>query len=175
MNQILKLILTLFLAPVVAIAGIAHANGDIVVVARESTATLAPRPAALELVNIPPLVFALRAAIRCRGDARSVTLSIADTARTLASEEHKDQWSAETTLTVPASQIALAASTRFCIAGDSESSDELLVPDLTTAHASLRCESDKGVSMHFASTQLQVRLLCQRPEVQVPSDPTDDR
>ena len=70
--------------------------------------------------------------------------------------------SAEILLTVPARQLALAASHGFCIDGDDETADELLVPGLATANASLRCESDSGVAVHYASAPLRVRLRCAR-------------
>jgi hypothetical protein len=177
MKHVQILILALFALLVAPIATIrpALANGDLVIASQESLATTLPRKASRKLVNIPELVFSLRAAIKCKGEVVSVTLSVADTAKTLTSEEFQDQWSVETTLTVPASQVALAASSRFCIADDNESSDELLVTGLATANASLRCENEKGVSMHYASTPLQVRLQCARSEPQVPPESSDER
>ena len=45
-----------------AVANAGLAAGDIVVAARETTATVTPRTADLKLVNFPSLEFALRAA-----------------------------------------------------------------------------------------------------------------
>ena len=94
--------------------------------------------------------------------------SISDTHATLPQDQLADQRAAETTLTVPPQQLALAASNRFCVADDPDTADELLVPGLATAHASLRCSNDDGVSVHFASSPLQVRLICER-------QPADDQ
>jgi len=155
----------------------ALASGEIIVAAQETEASVTPRAPRLRLVNLPVLEFSLRAAIRCKGETVSVTLSVADTVTTLRGEEFDDQWSAEETLTVPASQLALAASSRFCIANDGESTDELLVRGFTTAHASLRCAGEQGESVHFSSTPLQVRLTCMRePEdPQEPSSGSEDK
>jgi hypothetical protein len=140
----------------------AAAGDGIIVAARETTALVTPRTADLPLVNLPALEFALRAAIRCKGDPVSLTFSIADTVRTLDSELLGDQRAAETTLTVPPHQLALVASSRFCLADDDTSTNELLVPGMATAHASLQCLDDGRLAVHFASAPLQVRLSCER-------------
>ena len=139
-----------------------YAGDGVVVAARETTAVVTARAADLRLVNLPALEFALRAAIRCKGETVSLTLSIADTYTTLDAEVLGDQRAAEATLTVPARQLALAASSRFCLAGDDESTNELLVPGLATVHASLQCLHAEQRSVHYASAPLQVRLRCER-------------
>ena len=164
MKQSSKTILALFLAAlatVVASTPVAAA-GDIVVAAPEATALVPARSASLKLVNLPALKFGLRAAFKCKGDPVSVTLSIADTHATLGPEQLADQRSAEATLTVPPQQLALTANSRFCIADDANTDNELLVPGLATAHVSLRCSSENGESVHYASAPLQVRLICER-------------
>lgn len=138
------------------------ADGNIVVAAQEAEATVAPRSPDLRLINLPALTFSLRAAIQCKGESLSVTMSVADTYTTLDKAELAGQRAAEAMLTVPADQLALTASSKFCIEGDSETTDELLVPGITTAQGSLQCASDAGVSVHYASVPLQVRLRCDR-------------
>ena len=175
MKHCLPPILALFAAAMTAASAVAA--GDIVIAARETTAVVAPREARLKLVNLPALEFALRAAFKCSGKPVSVTLSISDTHATLSQDQLADRRAAETTLTVPPHQLALAASSRFCIAGDPNTADELLVPGLATAHASLQCSDENGASVHFASSPLQVRLICERqPDYdQAPSDAPDSR
>ena len=155
----------------------AVAAGDIVVAARETTAVVTPREARLKLVNLPALEFALRAAFKCSGKPVSVTLSMSDTHATLPQDQLTDRRAAEATLIVPPRQLALAASSRFCLADDPDTSDELLVPGLATAHASLRCADDSGDSVYFASAPLQVRLICERQTDghQASSDASDAR
>ena len=175
LNQLI--IVALFGALVATTGATARADGAIVVAAQETRAAVTPRSARLKLVNLPRLEFALRAAIQCKGEPVSVTLSVADTHRTIDGKALDSEQTAETTLRVPSRQLALAASSRFCIADDPESSDELLVSGFATAHASLRCKADEETSAHFASTPLQVRLSCEREpvETQAPSDDSEPR
>ena len=164
-------ILALFLAIVYALP--ATADGNIVIAAQETDATVAPRPESLRLVNLPALTFYLRAAIRCKGDPVSVTMSVADTYRTLREDEIKEQRAAEATLTVPARQLALAATSSFCVEDNPATSEELLVPGLTTAQASLLCADEAGTSMHYASVPLQIRLICDRGSEMTQEPPSD--
>lgn len=170
-------IVALFGATFAALTLPVQADGDIVVAARETQAVVAPRSPRLRLVNLPALEFALRAAIKCKGEPVSVTLSVSDTFRTLTGDDLDTERAAETILRVPARQLALAASSRFCITDDPESADELLVRGFATVHASLRCLADDSTSAHFASAPLQVRLKCAREpeedtqEVPEPAEP----
>lgn len=164
-------ILALFLAAVCISPAIA--DGYIVIAAQETEATVAPRPESLRLVNLPALTFYLRAAIRCKGDPVSVTLSVADTHRTLRKDEIEGQRAAEATLTVPARQLALAATSSFCVKDNPATSDELMVPGLTTAQASLLCASEAGTSMHYASVPLKIRLICDRGSEMTQEPPSE--
>jgi hypothetical protein len=166
-------IVALFLALIAIPGPVALADGTIVVAAHETKVNVSPRSADLELVNLPPLEFALRAAIQCQGDPVSVTLSIADTYETISGEALAGARAAETTLRVPPSQLALAANSRFCIADDPESARELLVRGFATAHASLRCASGENASAHFASAPLQVRLSCEQEAENADQAPPD--
>lgn len=174
---------SLIVAPIiVAMATVAPADpaaaaGDIVIAAQETTALVTPRTADLKLVNLPSLEFGVRAAFKCKGEPVSMTLSIADTHQTLRQEQLADVRAVEFRLNVPPRQLALAASSPFCVADDPQTSDELVVPGLATANASLRCAGDGGDSVHFASAPLQVRLVCARPadEDQAPSPASGDR
>jgi len=166
---ILALILATVCIPVT------FADSDIVVAAQEAEAIVVPRSSELKLVNLPALSFALRAAIRCEGEAESLTLSVADTFTTLGKDDISGRRSAETSLTVPARQLTLAASSNFCLDDDAASANELTVSGLATAHASLRCSDEGTASVHFASTPLQVRLLCVREEEDVQVPPSEDR
>ena len=160
MNAVRPFILALFLASVCISPAIGDNN--VVIAAQETEAIVAPRAKNLRLINLPALTFSLRAALRCKGEPTSLTLSIADTFQTLGKDELAGQRAAEASLTVPAQQLALAATSRFCIDGDTETSDELLVPGITTAQASLLCESGTSKSVHYASTPLQITLTCDR-------------
>ncbi|HSG97244.1 MAG TPA: hypothetical protein VLA11_04575 [Woeseiaceae bacterium] len=157
-----SVIVALFAVTVIVLTLPVRANGDIIVAARETQAIVVPRNPRLRLVNLPALEFALRAAIKCRGEPVSVTFSISDTFRTLTGDDLDNTRAAETILRVPARQMTLAASSRFCVADDPESANELLVSGFATAHASLRCRKGDSTSAHFASAPLRVRLTCAR-------------
>jgi hypothetical protein len=143
----------------------AAADNVIVVAAQETEATVAPRPASMRVVNLPPLTFKLRAAIRCKGEPVSVTLSVADTYVTRNREELDGQRATEAVLTVPAQQLTMASNRQFCVADDTRTEDELVAPGFATAFASLQCEDDAGVSVHYTSAPLNVKLTCAREPV----------
>ena len=177
MSQHRSIIVALFVVLLTTPISSARADGNIIVAAQETVATVSPRSPRLKLVNLPRLEFALRAAIQCKGIPVSVTLSVADTFKTIGGNDLEGQRAAEITLSVPPRQLALAASSRFCIADDPDSADELLVDGFTTAHASLRCQTDDRTSAHFASAPLKVRLTCAREdeEDQAPSSDGEPR
>ncbi len=152
-------------------------EGNLVVAALEAEAEVVPREPASKLVNLPPLHFELRAVFRCRGEPASLTLSIADTFRTLDAEMLRGQRAAELTLTVPSQQLPLAADSRFCVADDPDTTDHLLVPGLVNVHASLRCEGTGGTTVHYANAPLKARLVCVREPAmpQEDSASSDDR
>ena len=157
-------ILALFIAAM--LAPCAHADGSVTIAAHHAEARVAPRARDLKLVNLPALDFRLRTSLSCRGSAESLTLSVADTVTTLGRDELSEQSSADVSLSVPAQQVALAASSDFCLVQDPASADELTVAGLVTAHASLRCSDGGRSSAHFASVPLEVRLVCARDPVE---------
>lgn len=163
-------ILTSIAAPSMTFAADAHAGNDIVVAAPVISVAVEPRAARLKLVNLPVLEFALRAVYRCTGEPVALTLSISDTARSIDRDELLDGRAAELTLRVPASQVAMADSGKFCISGDPDSADELHVNGFATAAASLRCNDDGVISVHYSSVPLNVRMTCTRGANQDPSE-----
>lgn len=162
-------ILTSIAALSMTFAADARAGNDVVVAAPVTSIAVEPRVARLRLISLPVLEFALRAVYRCTGEPVALTLSIADTARSIDRDELRDRRAAEVTLQVPASQVAMADSGKFCISGDPESADELHVDGFTTAAASLRCNDDGIVTVHYSSVPLNVRMTCTRGENQDPS------
>lgn len=161
MNHYRVPILALFLAAVGVLE--ASAEDRVFLAAQETEALIEAREAQQRVAKLPALTFDLRVAIECPGETESLTLSIADTFKTLGKEDLKSLRSAETSLRVPAIQLTLGTGENFCISDDSEkATDELLVPGFLTAFASLRCAGQEGPSMHFASAPLQVRLICER-------------
>lgn len=138
------------------------ADSEIVVAAQEAEAEVTLRQAPVRLINLPSLTFQVRAAIHCKGEPISVTLSVADTFSTQDRDQLAGQRATEASLTVPARQLAIAASSRFCVEDNPDSEDELLMPGFATVHASLQCENETGVTVRYASAPLSVRLSCAR-------------
>lgn len=165
-------ILALFV--IAAAVSTAVADNTIVIAAQEVEASVSPRSDSTRAVSLPPLTFNIRAAIRCAGDPVSVTMSIADTFVTRGRDELEGERATEASLTVPAQQLALAPVRQFCVEDDTESGNEFFAPAFATAHASLQCESEAGVSMLYASAPLNLKLSCARaPDViDVDQDPS---
>jgi len=167
-------ILAPFVAAIVAFAPASHADNDVVVAAPEARVPIEARSARLQLVNLPELEFALRAVYRCQGKPVSMTLSVSDTAKTLGPDVLAEQRAAEVNLRVPAAQVAMVNSGRFCVAGDTESADEMAVAGFATVAVSLRCDDDGVFSMHYTSAPLNVRLVCLRaPDQEPPGSPAE--
>jgi len=124
----------------------ADAGESVVVAARETQAVVTPGAPHLRLVNLPALNFGLRAAFKCTGTAESLTFSVADTYKTLGEDAISGKRSTEAVLTVPARQLTLAAGSRFCIADDDSSTDELLtaMPEQRECNGALRQRSPAG-------------------------------
>lgn len=161
MNNYRAPILALFLSAVGVLD--AFADDRIVLVAQETEAVIEPREAQQRVAELPEFTFDLRVAIVCAAGTESLTLSVADTFKTLNKEDIGTSRSAETSLRVPARQLTLGTGKNFCTTGGAEeTSDELVVPGLLTAFASLRCTGPEGPSMHYASAPLKVRLICAR-------------
>ena len=161
MNHYRVPILALFLAAVGVLD--ASAEDRVSLAGQETEAVIEPREAQQRVARLPALTFDLRVAIECPGETESLTLSIADTFKTLGKEDLESPRSAETSLRVPASQLTLGTGDNFCVRDAAEeATDELAVPGFLTAFASLRCAGQEGPSMHFASAPLQVRLSISR-------------
>lgn len=161
MNHYRVPILALFLAAVGVLD--ASAEDRVSLAGQETEAVIEPREAQQRVARLPALTFDLRVAIECTEETESLTLSIADTFKTLGKEDLGALRSAETSLRVPASQLTLGTDENFCIRDDAEeATDELVVPGFLTVFASLRCTGQEGPSMHFASAPLQLRLKCER-------------
>jgi len=172
MNHFPVPILALFLSAVCILD--ASAENRVFLAAQETEAIVEARTTQQRLINLPALAFDLRVAIECPGESESLTLSVADTFTTLGREDIAGHRSAETSLSVPARQLTLAASNNFCIKSDIEETvDELVVPGFLTAFASLRCAGQDGPSMHFASAPLQVRLKCGREPAEAQESSAD--
>lgn len=141
---------------------IAAADGPLTLRANETLAQLVSRQKGPQQVRLPSLEFSLLATVACPSDTdvEAITVSIADTHKRFGHAEVADEEALEVRISVPASQIAPVAIGDFCTDGGPGDEKGLLVPGIATAQASLRCRSDTGLSVYFASAALPVRLDC---------------
>jgi hypothetical protein len=115
-----------------------------------------------KLIRPPALEFLLRIDAECDVDAEitSISISIADTRKALTSTDLSEAIPIATRITIPARQVSPIAVEDFCPMGSPAAGDELVVRDALTAHVSLRCTSEAGESITYASRALDVMLQC---------------
>ena len=121
-----------------------------------------PLTAGRKLIRPPALEFLLRIDAECDVDAEitSISISIADTQKALTSTDLSEAIPIATRITIPARQVSPIAVEDFCPIGSAAAGDELVVRDALTAHVSLRCTSEAGESITYASRALDVMLQC---------------
>ncbi len=143
-------------------SNVAAADGPLALRANETSAQLLPRKQGPQQVSLPSLEFSLLATVACPSDAdvEAVTVSIADTHKRFGPAEIGNEAALDVRISVPAKQIAPVAIADFCIDGGPGDEKGLLVPGVATAQASLRCRSETGLSVFFASAVLPLRLDC---------------
>ena len=139
----------------------AESMAQIVATADPVPVSVTPPEDGRKLLRLPGLEFQLTIDARCGKDQRPVSLSvsIADTRRTLLGEHLADATDIVVDLSVPASQLAPIPVDDFCSVEDPEAR-ELLVRDALIAHFSLRCLSEEGESITYATRPLAVALMC---------------
>lgn len=118
------------------------------------------------LVTLPALEFPLRLKPACAtGTAvESVSVTAADTRLVFTATDFASGQALETTLRLPAQQLAPLALTVACAASEPGASDtSLLVPGAFSAHASLLCSGESSREMIYATLALAVKLVCPPP------------
>lgn len=115
-----------------------------------------------KLIKPPALEFLLRIDAECDVSAEitSISISIADTQKALTSTDLSEATTIATRIAIPARQVSPIAVEDFCPMGSPAAGDELVVRDALTAHVSLRCTSEAGESITYASRALDVMLQC---------------
>ncbi len=159
-----------FLTTILCIAWLmqpAFADAELAAYARETRIEIPPRNDS-RAIRLPQLDFAVRAKFVCAPEAvvESVTISVADAYRRYAPTDGDDNL--ETTISVPASQIAPIAAGNFCANGNDDN-EELLLSGVATAQLSLRCVAEGAPSVSFTSLILPLRLVCKTGDDQEPS------
>jgi len=116
-----------------------------------------------KLIRLPALEFSftIRAACALDTAAQSISISIADTRKTISGNDIASAFDQAIIFSVPARQVSPVAIDGFCPqSDDGDGQAELLVRDAMTAHLSLRCRSENGEEITYASRALDVILQC---------------
>ncbi len=132
--------------------------------AEPASASIRPVSEGRKLVELPALEYRIAIDARCHDSDRpeSVSVSAADTRITLRGEDLDDASDIVVALEIPANQVSPLPVNEFCTS-DEWAGRDLLIPDAVTAHLSLRCRSDDGESIAYATRQLAVELTCEDP------------
>lgn len=120
------------------------------------------RTAGRNFMRLPSLNYRFDLATKCPIDLepKSISLSVADTRKSLAEADFTGNQAISVPMTIPASQIGPVAVDGFCVA---DAGDETLrIPAVLSVQASLLCANDEKSQMIYASTSLDVTLSCKR-------------
>jgi len=131
--------------------------------AEPAAAILSMQQGGRTLVNLPPLEFRLSISPHCAdgGRVESLSITIADTQRTLRGEDLQSKTPIEVSMRVSASQLAPFALREFCVDPAAEG-ESLLLTAALAAQVSLRCARGEERSIVFAAEPLDIRVDCMR-------------
>jgi hypothetical protein len=139
-----------------------------------AVAVLPVQTAGRNLVHLPDIEFRLGVSTYCARSGRpeSLSITVADTQRTLRTEELQASKTVDVAMRVPANQIAPLALREFCI--DTASAGEsVLITTALALQASLRCSRGDDQSIVFAAEALDIRVVCIGPTAAA-TEPVDD-
>ena len=155
----LHLNIALLLTSVAAGLSWADSPSSLDLIVEPAAVTIEPPPEGRKLVSLPELEYRLSVVARCPDGHQPASLSvgIADTRKTLLQDALADPDPIVVEMTIPARQVAPIPVDGFCL---SEQKQEMLVRDAVTAHLSLRCASDAGDAITYASQALAVTVRC---------------
>ena len=128
-----------------------------------AVAVLAMQQGGRTLVNLPSLEFRLSISPHCADGGRpeSLSITIADTQKTLSGDDLPSTTSLDVSMRVSASQLAPFALREFCVDPAAEGQSLLLTAALA-AQVSLRCAHGERQSIVFAAEPLDIRVDCIR-------------
>ncbi len=135
------------------------------------------RAAGRSFVRLPSLDYVIQLNPQCAAGLkpRAISLSVADTRKSLATDDISGESATASTFTIPGSQIGPIAMKDFCIAeaGEQESpqtsqnqsdrDQKVTIASVVSLQASLLCASETESRMTYASRGLDVILECELP------------
>ena len=116
-----------------------------------------------KLIRLPTLEFRFTIQAVCAIDteAQSISISVADTRKTISGNDIATISDMPIDFSIPARQLSPVAVDGFCPrADDGNRLAKLLVRDAVTAHLSLRCAGKGGEAITYKSHALDVMLQC---------------
>ena len=126
------------------------------------------RAAGRIFMRLPSLHYSFEIENRCRADLspRSISLSVADTRKSVSMDKLSSTSSVSVDITIPAGQIGPIAVDGFCLHSDERSEGQtdkrglLGIPSVLSVQVALLCASETESQMTYASTSLGVTLMC---------------
>lgn len=151
----------------------AFGRDSLTVSANAPTVRVAPRAAGRHFLRLPALEYSFELLASCTGGRQpaAVSLSVADSRKTLNSEELRNGGIATINLQIPPAQIAPLPVADFCVVdvpGEETTRDpsdnfQLAISSALSAQISLLCEDEDDQAMTYVSKALDVLLSCEMP------------
>ena len=154
---------------------LAFGQDSLSVSASAPTVSVAPRNAGRSFLRLPGLEYSFELKARCTGGRRpaAVSLSVADSRKSLTREELRDGGRATVNLKIPPAQIAPLPVADFCVieteGGETAinpSNAQLAISSALSAQGSLLCEGENEQAMTYVSKALDVLLTCETPPLE---------
>ena len=113
------------------------------------------------LVRLPDIEFRLGISMHCanNGQRESLSITIADTRKTLRTEVLGTGEPIELVMGIPAGQIAPLALQGFCVDAAAEG-ESVFIASALALQASLRCSQGEEQSIVYAAEPLDIRVDC---------------
>ena len=145
-------------------AGQSLDSGTLIVDADTPVVEIDVRPAGRNFMRLPSLSYTFELVVDCAADLtpKAISLSIADTRKSLAPSDIAVDEMTSISLTVPAAQIGPIAMEGFCVTSSEQES--LRIPAVLSVQAALLCANDTDSHMVYASKPLDVTLSCKESE-----------
>ena len=145
------------------------AENSLLLAADTPSATVDQSSSRRNFLRLPELDYVFRVDAHCDEslEPQSLLVSVADTRKSFDANVLADGEAIEFSLKIPASQIAPVAINDFCTADDERheySDDRIAIPAALSAQASLRCASESAEQTVYASTPLDVEIVCRSEE-----------
>lgn len=121
------------------------------------------RTAGRNFMRLPSLTYRVDLVANCPIDLmpKAMSLSVADTRRSVGETDISGDQATSVTITIPVSQIGPVAVDGFCVADGED--EALRIPAVLSLQASLLCASEEMSQMIYASKSLDVMLSCKMP------------